>query len=213
MNVKLLRVTPFGDDLAGQAAAICTRSENPGKARDFAIASGHESILEHVIFTFEVSEISRVTLAQLTRHWLASFEVESQRSVKSSSCSIVEPESISGDAELNDKFLQLVKLTREFLDEAEEKGIPREDARYAAMEGTCTHLIMTMNARELRHFVSLRSCNRAQWEIRSLSDKILAICKEECPALFMDAGPGCVRHRCPEKKPCGHPRTHDWEED
>lgn len=213
MNVKLLRVTPFGDDLAGQAAAICTRSENQDKARDFAIASGHESVLEHIVFTFEVSEISRVTLAQLTRHRIASFEVESQRSVKSSTCSIVEPETISGDKELNQKFLNLVRLTREFLDEAEKKGIPREDARYAAMEGTCTHLIMTMNARELRHFVSLRSCNRAQWEIRRMSDKILAICKEECPAIFANAGPGCVRRRCPEKRPCGKPRTHDWEDE
>lgn len=126
MNVKLLRVTPFGDDLAGQAAAICTRSENQDKARDFAIASGHESVLEHIVFTFEVSEISRVTLAQLTRHRIASFEVESQRSVKSSTCSIVEPETISGDKELNQKFLNLVRLTREFLDEAEKRASPEK---------------------------------------------------------------------------------------
>lgn len=214
MQVKLLRVTPFGDDLAGIAAAVCTRSENPNKARDHALESGHESILEHVVFTFEISEVSRVTLAQFTRHRIASFDVESQRCTDNAKCSIVVPDSISNDPELYDEFLQIVQKTRDFYDKAVAKGVPREDARYAALEGTCTKLVTTMNARELRHFFSLRCCNRAQWEIRQLADKMLAICKEECPAIFRDAGPGCVRGRCPEKgHPCGHPRTHDWDDD
>ena len=48
-------------------------------------------------------------------------------------------------------------------------------------------------------------------EIREMADKMLDICKQECPAAFEGAGPGCVRHQCPEFRPCGHERTHDWD--
>ena len=44
------------------------------------------------------------------------------------------------------------------------------------------------NARELLHFFSLRTCNRAQWEIRELADRMLCICKEKAPLLFEIAG-------------------------
>ena len=43
------------------------------------MAMGHESVLEHASFTFLVEGVSRVLLAQLTRHRIASFSVQSQR--------------------------------------------------------------------------------------------------------------------------------------
>ena len=64
-------------------------------------------------------------------------------------------------------------------------------------QGITTCLIMTMNARELGHFLSLRCCNRAQWEIRELADRIREICAREMPEVFAKAGPGCIRGRCP----------------
>ena len=70
-----------------------------------------------------------------------------------------------------------------------------------------TNLILTMNARELRHFFSLRCCNRAQWEIRELADEMLRQCKKVAPVLFNEAGPGCLTGPCPEgRKCCGHAR-------
>ena len=92
-------------------------------------------------------------------------------------------------------------------------GIPAEDARYVTPQAVPTTLIMTMNARELLHFFSLRTCNRAQWEVRHLADEMLTICKRLAPRIFGHAGPGCVTGKCPEKKPCGHPRDNsEWEE-
>lgn len=211
MNVTLLRVTPFGDDLAGMAAAICTRSDHPDKARAHALASGHQSILEHIVFTFQIEGISRVALAQLTRHRLASYDVESQRYTDTNQQSVIMPPSIAQNDILRSEYYQLTEMTRTFYAKAVFMGVPKEDARYVNMEGTCTRLILTMNARELRHFFSLRCCNRAQWEIRELADRMMVICKQECPAAFEDAGPGCVRHNCPEARPCGHERTHDWD--
>ena len=85
-----------------------------------------------------------------------------------------------------------------------EVGIPEEDARYILPNACTTNIILTMNARELRHFFSLRCCERAQWEIRELAKKMLKICKEVSPIIFEDAGPSCVRDGfCRESKSCG----------
>ena len=88
-----------------------------------------------------------------------------------------------------------------------EQGVPEEDARYILPAGIATTLILTMNVRELRHFFSLRCCNRAQWEIRNLADTMLMICQREAPELFENAGAPCMAGKpCPEMKPCGKPR-------
>ena len=63
---------------------------------------------------------------------------------------------------------------------------------------------MTMNVRELRHFFSLRMCSRAQWEIRRMAEEMFRLCYSTAPALFRDAGPACLRGKCPEgEKSCG----------
>jgi thymidylate synthase (FAD) len=86
--------------------------------------------------------------------------------------------------------------------------VPREDARYVLPNGCTTNIIVTMNARELLHFFSLRLCGRAQWEIRQLAHEMWMQADQVSPALFDGAGPGCVRGPCPEgKNTCGKP----WE--
>ena len=73
------------------------------------------------------------------------------------------------------------------------------------LPGACeTRILLTMNARELRHFFALRMCSRAQWEIRQLACSMFEQCYAAAPAMFADAGPGCLRGACPEgEKSCG----------
>ena len=88
-------------------------------------------------------------------------------------------------------------------------GVPCEDARYVLPQAFTCNIMLTMNARELRHFFSLRCCTRAQWEIRELANEMMKLCKEVAPVLFADAGPGCVRGHCPEgEKSCGRGKQH-----
>jgi thymidylate synthase (FAD) len=85
-------------------------------------------------------------------------------------------------------------------------GVPPEDARFALPNATETKILITMNARELHHFFALRTCRRAQWEIREMAKHMLSAARERAPLLFETAGPGCVRGRCPEgKMSCGEP--------
>ena len=205
MKVKLIRHTCEPEMLAGYAAAKCYKGKDPRKSLEVAMEGGHESVLEHAVFTFEVDEVSRVLLAQITRHRLASFSVQSQR-YTGADMSMVVPESMLV-ADLVDDIVEARRAVDKLYKHARAIGIPHEDCRYFTLQGGHTGFVMTMNARELRHFFSLRCCNRAQWEIRELADKMLDLVKEVAPVLFANAGPGCVRGRCPEgDKCCGKPR-------
>lgn len=204
MKVKLIRHTCEPEMLAGYAAAKCYKGKDPRKSLEVAMEGGHESVLEHTVWTFEVDEVSRVLLAQITRHRLASFSVQSQR-YTGADMNMVVPESMVV-ADLVDDIVEARRAVDRLYKHARALGIPHEDCRYFTLQGGHTGFVMTMNARELRHFFSLRMCARAQWEIRELACEMWKQCKEVAPFMFADAGPGCVRGNCPEgAKSCGHP--------
>lgn len=208
MNVTLIAHTPNPDYICGSAAAICTDCKgSPLQALQGAMKSGHESVAEHASFTFHIEGVSRALLAQITRHRMASFSVQSQRYVDMSGNGYVMPPSIAKGSEQAKTFDNAMEIAWDFYERLVEMGIPKEDARYVLPNACHTTMEVTMNARELRHFFSLRCCNRAQWEIRALADEMLRLCREKAPVLFADAGPGCVRGHCPEgKRTCGKPR-------
>lgn len=188
------------------AARMCYGAKDGMKALLNAIDSGHDSLLEHEKFTFHVEEVSRVLLAQLTRHRIASYSVRSQRYC-GATLDYVIPHTIYEDDELMADLYRALNASEAFYTKAINKGVPAEDARYFTYQAGITELVVTMNIRELRHFLSLRCCRRAQWEIRELADEMLRQAREVLPEFFKDSGPGCVRGTCPEgKKSCGEPR-------
>ena len=73
-----------------------------------------------------------------------------------------------------------------------------EDARFVLPNSCETKIMLTMNARSLYNFFSLRACNRAQWEIRDLAFEMLKLCKSVAPTLFSKAGPDCLYGACSE---------------
>ena len=67
-----------------------------------------------------------------------------------------------------------------------------EDARFVLPNACATNLVVTMNARSLMNFFSLRCCNRAQWEIRQLATEMYRLVYGLAPNVFAGAGPSCV---------------------
>lgn len=164
---------------------------------------GHLSPFEHVNFTFGLSEVSRSTLAQLSRHRLCSLSVRSQRYVNHNNFNYIIPETIKNSKYL-EKYKKITELIQEFYNEM--KGdIPNDDRRYILPESCTTQIIWSCNARELLHVFSLRCCNLASREIRNLVDKILYIVKDVAPTIFENAGPKCLHNgKCNEgKRTCG----------
>lgn len=240
MNVKLLAYTPQPERTVACAAKLCYSAadidtvmeglteEKTDSFLHMLTEIGHESPIEHASFTFGIEGVSRSLLAQLTRHRLASYSVQSQRYVKEAAFEFIMPPEIQEVPEAQEEFLRameedqqhyerLVEILQkkhkktfltEVLDEkaatrkAEKKAI--EDARFVLPNACATKLICTMNARELRNFFTHRCCSRAQWEIRELATEMLRLVRGAAPLLFEKAGPPCLRGSCPEgKMSCG----------
>lgn len=217
MMVSLLQYTPDCENIAALAAKLCyspssindlisNQENSPNwKLLKKIVTLGHHSVLEHLSFTFGIEGISRVTSHQLVRHRVASYSQQSQRYVKSGeTLDYIIPPSISTNDGILDKFVNLVSSLKKLYDEMIEEGIPLEDARYILPNAAETKIIVTMNARELRHFFQLRCCNRAQWEIREMAKGMLKLVKEKAAHIFSDAGPSCLRGPCQEgEMTCG----------
>lgn len=208
MKVTVLEHTPKPDQLCGQMAALCYDSVNWESALRKALKGGHESVIEHASVTFLIEGVSRALLAQLTRHRIASFSVQSQRYVDMTGFEAVIPESIAQSETLTREYNAMMAYSNEMYRIMRDAGVPKEDARMVLPNACETKLGMTMNCRELRHFFVLRTCNRAQWEIRQLADAMLERCKRIAPIIFEDAGCACMAGKpCPEgKMSCGKPR-------
>ena len=158
-------------------------------------------------FTFGAQGVSRALLAQITRHRIASFSVQSQRYVKQDGANYIIPPSIAAlDADKLQRYKDMMEDIEAYYRELLSFGIAPEDARFVLPNAAETRMVFTMNARELLHFFELRCCARAQWEIRTLAWAMLGICMREAPHLFAKAGPGCVSGVCGEgKMSCGRP--------
>lgn len=238
MKVKLIAYTPCPEQLISAAAKTCYSSADVDTLLDgldeektksyltMLTEIGHESPIEHASFTFAIEGVSRSLLAQITRHRMASFSVQSQRYVREHGFEFVLPHEIEAVPEAKEAFLTIMeddqkvyeKLTaileerhkqtflldgyseKEACRRAEKKAI--EDARYVLPNACTTKLVMTTNARSLYNFFRLRCCNRAQWEIRELAEEMYRQVYAVAPTLFRKAVPSCVCGTCSEGKMC-----------
>ena len=222
MNVELLQYPDNPERAVATAARLCYAPvgakelmetmppERVQSVLSTIMKSGHFSTLEHVSYTFAVDGVSRALTHQLVRHRLASFNQQSQRYVKfTEGVETVKPDTVSRDEEANRIFDEAINAVLEGYQKLLDAGIPAEDARYLLPNAAETKIVITMNIRELLHFFSLRCCNRAQWEIREMAHRMLALVKPTASYIFMDAGAPCVRGTCPEgKMTCGNPYPH-----
>ncbi len=228
VKVELVSRTPDAEALVASAARLCYAANDRklfgrGSKRSDEMVRllrklDHMSPIEHAVFSFYISGVSRAMTHQLVRHRLASYSQRSQRYVAHGGFDYIIPPKLRGKrVKVAGAAMDAVKYFEETmallaeryrrLNEAlgnsgEESN---EDARYILPNACETKIVMTMNARQLMHFFEERLCNRAQWEIRLVADKMLSLVKKSSPALFAGCGPKCLRNgRCPEgRMSCG----------
>ena len=238
MTVRLIAHTPEPEKVVAAAAKLCysdahiadlldaLNEEKTARFLEMLSDLGHASPIEHASFTFGIEGVSRTLLAQITRHRIASFSVQSQRYVRLDDFRYVIPPEIEAIPEakaafidsMNEdaaRYLDLVKkleeahtarLVAEGLPEKQARAKAskqaNEDARFVLPNACETKMVVTMNARSLLNFFRLRCCERAQWEIRLLADEMLRLVYPIAPHLFRTAGPACLEGPCPEGKMC-----------
>lgn len=166
---------------------VSHQSESKGNPEDFIrkiIKRGHESVLEHVSLTFHII-CDRAIMAELTRHRLASFTVESTRYVKYDGIEVVAPFDLGVDKIRDADFYSSVN-------DAERKynfllmECPPEIARAVLPLCLKSELYMTANLREWRHILKLRTDKAAHPQMRKIAKQILAIFKEKLPVIVED---------------------------
>ena len=238
MLVQLIAHTNDPEKTVAAAAKLCYSDAHieillegltPEKTASFLqklIDLGHASPIEHASFTFGIEGVSRTFLAQVTRHRIASFSVQSQRYVRLEDFRYVIPPEIEALPEAKEKFIEamneearnylsLVKSleeahTQRLMAQGMEEKAARakankqanEDARFVLPNACETKMVMTMNCRSLQNFFNLRCCNRAQWEIRAVADEMLRLVLPLAPHIFATAGPRCLTGPCPEGRMC-----------
>ncbi len=240
MKVALLTHTPEPEKIVAAAAKLCYSNaeistlmagltkEKTTQFIEMLSSLGHASPTEHASFTFAIEGVSRSLLAQITRHRIASFSVQSQRYVNLDDFSCVTPPHIAQNEEATDIFETAIKQqtqqykqltailkqahTQRLLNEGEDEKTAQkkaeklaiEDARFVLPNACDTKMIVTMNTRSLNNFFAHRCCNRAQWEIKALADEMLKLVLNVAPSLFCNSGAPCVSGACPEgKMTCG----------
>ena len=160
---------------------------NPERIQEW-IQMGHESVIEHASATFYI-RASRAFTHELVRHRLASYSQRSQRYVNESKPRYIKPPEVKTELAEQDSeriFEEAMRNSWLAYSKLLTLGIKREIARYVLPNACETQIVMTMNFRELRHFINLRTSNRALPEMRAVAGEIRRIMKKQAPKVFED---------------------------
>lgn len=163
---------------------------------------GHGSVLEHGVWNFIITGVSRSFTHELVRHRAGfGYSQLSQRYVDESTADFVQPACIADDPELDeiwraavrqaqDAYVKLVDgLKHKFAhvnDNTLQRKLARQAARSVLPNATETKIFVTANARALRHFIELRCNEHAETEIRTVAARMLEILQREAPNIFGD---------------------------
>ncbi|MGN0467903.1 MAG: FAD-dependent thymidylate synthase [Acutalibacteraceae bacterium] len=215
-SVEILSYTPDAADVVAKCALINEKglsikeaeeiisdSKTKEKIIDAVLASSRPRPLESINYTVRFNDVSLSTLTHFSRHRMQSLLVPSLNSCDRTKYII--PKSIYDNKDLLEKYCSAFSRTQELLTYLQNSGCSESETVYCLLSGNTLDIVSTMNGRELELFMKLRTCTRAQWEIRELSVELLKQLRVLCPEIFKKFGPSCFRNGfCPEGKlTCG----------
>ncbi len=213
---KLLSATANAEKVIAQAALLestdmgaaeiqeaVENDETVALVLDEIFKSSRPRALEQAQFSFLLTGMSLACLTHLTRHRMQSLLIPDINTCDRTR--FVVPESLIGNEELLTEYKAAFSDTAVLYDELKSLGADENDLVYVLLAGNLIDVVASMNARELLLFFRLRSCTRAQWEIRNFAEFMLGELRKVSPQLFSHYGPSCyVSGKCPEGRfSCG----------
>lgn len=178
---------------------VCYKSENlinEESAKKFIkriIASGHESVLEHEKLTIKFI-CDRGVSHEIVRHRIASYSQESTRYCNYSQekfgkeLTLIRPCFWKDDEEKYRIWCDVMEKVECSYNELMSMGAKPEEARSILPNSLKTEIVVTMNLRELRHFLRLRTSAKAHPQMREVANMLLRYVKEALPVFFEDIG-------------------------
>lgn len=190
------KYAPFAEEIAKDA-------DNVKRIIDAVCTSSRPRSLESAVFTFRLNNVSLACVTHFARHRMQSIIVPPLTTANRRR--FITPPVIDGNERLLARYNQAFESTAQLYDELKSMGYDEHKLTGCLLAGNTVDIVTTMNARELLLFFKLRSCTRAQWEIREYATEMLKSLKAMYPILFSVFGPSCsVDGFCPEGRlSCG----------
>ena len=183
------------------------RAEDPRGTAAFSmkalVASQRPRALEQLNYTFRIADVTLSGITHLVRHRMQSIIVPPIQGLDHTR--YILPDTIRDNAPAREKYeAALAEAARQAKEMAEDPVLRRYNYYYA-VSGNVMDVMTTLNARELQLFLRLRTCSRAQWEVREIAVDMLRLLRESFPELFDGFGPSCyLMGKCPEgRMTCG----------
>ena len=192
-------------EVAGRVCYMSFAKPRPGGNQAYLqhlLSVGHGSVLEHAVWNFVITGVSRSFTHELIRHRAGfGYSQLSQRYVDESQAAFVEPACIAEDGELHETWRLAVEHSQEayvklvrglehkfraISDQTLRRKLARQAARSVLPNATETKIFVTGNSRALRHFIELRANEHAEIEIRTVASRICEILQKEAPNTFGD---------------------------
>jgi len=200
------------EELVEAAGRICYMSfgekQSPRSNEEYVrnlIEQGHESVLEHVAWTFLLVGVSRAFTHQLVRHRAGfSFSQLSQQYHEETDAEFVEPPQLRHSPRALEAWHRAMSIAKESyktildslgdapnqsgveLEKKERKRAIRSAARSVLPNATETKIILTANARSLRHFFEVRGSIPGDVEMREVAGAMFKLVHSDAPSLFSD---------------------------
>ena len=207
--VELLNYTPDASKCVARAALIeslglptaqieniISDEKECAKIIKEVINSKRQRPLEAVTFTFRINNVSLSCLTHFARHRIQSIGIPSL--TRTNRRRFILPETIVKKPELLERYKAAFQKTSDLYDSLKEQGISDGLLAYIQLSGNTVDFVTTINGRELLLFMKLRSCNRAQWEIRDFAVDMLKKLRKADPTIFNFYGPSCYVNKCTE---------------
>ncbi len=202
-SVKLLQAPVQPLEILKIAASVSHPHVDSKFDIEQIITAARPRELEHLSYTFTVSNMTLSGITHLVRHRMQSIIIPPIQCVDHSRCII--PDTVQKNPEAKECYVRILAQANEKLARVQDDVTLQKYGYYFALSGNVMDVMTTMNARELMLFIRLRSCNRAQWEIRNIATDMLKLLRKNFPELFEHYGPTCVlKGICPEGRlSCG----------
>ena len=179
--IKLITHTPNPEELLKRSYSQCYQKEiNYEKMIQFL---KHESVLEHINYTFEV-KCSRIAHLQWVRHRIASFTSQSHRFTEPSSSDLYHfiPKEVLENDDV-DEWIKDMEEQYKIYEKWRRKGYKKETARYQIPDSCAISFQVTMNLRSILNFLSLRTDKHAQEEIKKEATNLMEVVFDTMPNL------------------------------
>ena len=227
-KVTLITHTPDPEMTIASAARLCyspatiaqvQEKLTPEKAGEFVemlAGLGHQSPIEHAVFTFGIEGVSRALLAQITRHQneVKYMSASLQYSNYSGHAAFAIPyEIMKSETAIQELYKESCQSDIDNYEKLCQSGIGHDTAGYATPQGLRNVLIISATPYQWKHMIGQRTCRRNTDETRIVMLSIWKKLYYLSPILFAPdlTGPFCQRGSCMEKQmSCQKPISGLW---